>query len=167
MYKRLCPCYYRLMEMEIKKYGDNVLRQKTKKIKDPLAKDVQELILSMLETMREANGLGLAAPQVGKDLRICVIEEGGVTYILINPQITAKSRKRVVAEEGCLSFPGEFFQISRPEEVKVRYVDKTGVAKKIKADGLLGRALQHEIDHLDGILVIDRLKKAKSKQQQK
>lgn len=149
------------MELEIRKSGDPVLREKTKKIKDPLAKDVQELALSMLETMRGANGLGLAAPQVGKNLRLCVIEEGGETYVLINPQITAKSKTKVLMEEGCLSFPGEFFPISRPEEVKVRYIDEKGVAKKIKGSGLLGRALQHEIDHLDGILVIDRIKKSR------
>jgi len=149
------------MELEIRKYGDEVLRQKTKKIKDPLAKDVQELILSMLETMRSANGLGLAAPQIGKNLRLCVIEENNETYVLINPRITAKSKKRILAEEGCLSFPGEFFQISRPEEVQVRYIDEKGTARKIKTGGLLGRALQHEIDHLDGILIIDRIKKAR------
>ena len=154
------------MTLEIRKNGDEVLRQKTEKIKDPLSPEVQALILEMLETMRGANGLGLAAPQVGKSLRLCVIEEGGETFIL-NPQITAKSKTKIVMEEGCLSFPGEFFEINRPEEVKVRYIDEKGMAKKIKADGLLGRALQHEIDHLDGVLIIDRIKKSRKPKIQK
>jgi peptide deformylase len=149
------------MKMKIRTKEDKVLRQKNIKIKNPADKDIQSLISSMLETMRVENGVGLAAPQIGKNLRLCVIEEGGVTYVLINPKVTASSKKKVFMEEGCLSFPGEFFDISRPEEVKVRYIDEAGANKKVKANGLLGRALQHEIDHLDGILVIDRLKKSK------
>lgn len=149
------------MKLEIRKNGDPVLGKKTQKIKDPLDVKIQNLVASMLETMRSANGLGLAAPQIGESLRLCVIEENGVSYVLINPKITASSKKRILMEEGCLSFPGEFFQISRPEEVKVRYTDAKGNNIKLKADGLLARALQHEIDHLDGILIIDRIKKNK------
>lgn len=147
------------MKFNIRTKEDPVLREKNKKIKDPLDKEIQELVSSMLETMRESNGVGLAAPQVGKNLRLCVIEEGGETYILINPQITAFSKTKICEEEGCLSFPGEFFQITRSEEVKVRFVDENGISRKIKAGGLLGRAFQHEIDHLDGVLITDRLKK--------
>lgn len=154
------------MRFTIRENGDPILREKTKKIKDPLDKEIKSLIESMLETMRSANGVGLAAPQIGKNLRLCVIEEGGVTYVLINPQITAHSKTKIVAEEGCLSFPGEFFQISRPEEVKVRYIDENGASRKLKAYGLLGRALQHEIDHLDGILIVDRIKKSKKNKNQ-
>lgn len=150
-----------MTKLTIKTKENLVLRKKTEKVKDPLDKKIQLLISEMLETMRAANGLGLAAPQIGKSLRLCVIEESGKTYVFINPQITAKSKTRVLMEEGCLSFPGEFFQISRPEEVQVRYLDKQGAARKIKSDGMLARALQHEIDHLDGILVIDRLKKSR------
>lgn len=148
--------------MKIRTKEDKVLREKNAKIKDPLNKEVQSLVSSMLETMRSENGLGLAAPQVGKNIRLCVIEENGTTYVLINPKITTFSKNMVLMEEGCLSFPGEFFQISRPEEVKVRYLDEKGVSRKLKADGLLGRAVQHEIDHLDGVLIIDRLKKSKA-----
>lgn len=152
------------MNLKIHTKEDPILRKKNSKIKNPTDPKIQSLIASMLETMRANNGLGLAAPQVGKNLRICVIEENGDTLILINPQITAKSKNRVLMEEGCLSFPGEFFHILRPEEVKVRYLDEKGINKKLKSDGLLGRALQHEIDHLDGILITDRLKKSRKNQ---
>ncbi|EKE25007.1 MAG: hypothetical protein ACD_5C00331G0008 [uncultured bacterium] len=145
--------------MKIVKNPSPVLRKKTVKIKDPLAKDVQELISSMLETMYANNGVGLAATQVGSDLRLCVIETDGEQYVLINPQITSKSKNKVISEEGCLSFPGKYFPISRHSEVQVRYINEFGKADKVKGHGLLARALQHEIDHLDGILIIDRVSK--------
>lgn len=150
-----------MSKLDIHKFPDELLRKKTTKVKDPLAKEVQELIKNMFETMRAANGLGLAAPQVGSNLRICVIEEGGKEYILINPQITTRSKTTTVMEEGCLSFPKQFMLVKRPEEVKVRYLDKEGKQCKIKAHGLLARAFQHEIDHLEGILIIDKAKKSK------
>lgn len=147
--------------LKIIKYPDPILRKKTAKIKDPLAPEIRKLIPQMLEAMRNNNGMGLAAPQIGKSLRLCVIEEGGIVYVLINPKIHSTSRKKVTLEEGCLSFPGQFISISRAEKVKVRCLDESGKKVKIKAAGLLARALQHEIDHLDGILMIDRVKKAK------
>jgi peptide deformylase len=149
------------MKMKIRKNPDPALRQKTVKIKDPLAKDVQELILSMIETMYANNGVGLAATQVGSDLRLCVIETEGVQYVLINPQITAKSKTKIISEEGCLSFPGKFYPISRYEEVQVRYLDETGKPSKLKGRDLLARAIQHELDHLDGVLIIDKVKKTR------
>lgn len=152
--------------MKIRTKEDGVLREKNSKIKDPLDKEIQALIPRMLETMRAENGVGLAAPQIGKSLRLCVIEEGGTTYVLINPKITAFSKNKVMMEEGCLSFPGEFFQISRPEEVKVRYLDEKGASRKLKGAGLLGRAIQHELDHLDGVLIIDRAKKTRKTKKQ-
>lgn len=149
------------MKMQIRKNPDPALRIKTVKVKDPLAKNVQELILNMLETMYKNNGVGLAATQVGSDLRLCVIETDGMQYVLINPQITAKSKNKIISEEGCLSFPGKFFPIARHQEVQVRYVDEFGKAAKLKGRDLLARAIQHELDHLDGILIIDRAKKSK------
>ena len=137
-----------------------ILRQKTVKVKDPLDKKVQELIFNMLETMYSANGVGLAAPQVGSNLRLCVIETDGTQYVLINPQMTAKSKTKIVSEEGCLSVPGKYFPISRFSEVQVRYVDEFGKPAKIKGQGLLARALQHELDHLDGIIILDRISKS-------
>jgi len=151
------------MKLEIRKFPDPILSKKTAKIKDPLTPEIQDLILNMLATMREENGVGLAAPQIGQSLRICTILEDGVEYVLINPTITSKSKTKIVSEEGCLSFPGEFFLIPRHEKVQVRYLNRDGKEAKLKASGLLARALQHEIDHLDGILIIQRILKKKSK----
>ncbi|KKP96147.1 MAG: Peptide deformylase [Candidatus Moranbacteria bacterium GW2011_GWE1_36_7] len=151
------------MKLTILKNPNPLLRVKTVKIKNPLAKEVQEFVLNMIETMYANNGVGLAATQVGSNLRVCVIETEGVQYVLINPQITAKSKIKVISEEGCLSFPGKFFPISRHREVQVRYVDQNGKASKLKGRDLLSRAIQHELDHLDGVLIIDRVKKTKKK----
>lgn len=148
-----------MSKLTILKNPNPLLRKKTVKVKDPLAKDVQELISNMLETMYENNGVGLASTQVGSDQRLCVIEADGEQYVLINPQITSKSKNKVISEEGCLSFPGVYFPISRHSEVQVRYTDEFGKATKVKGHGLLARALQHELDHLDGVLIIDRVSK--------
>lgn len=147
----------------IRKYGDPILVQKTKKIVDPLSKEIQALIPVMFASMRAANGVGLAAPQIGQGLRICVIEEGGKEYVLINPKISTFSKEKIVMEEGCLSFPGEFFDIERPQALKVHFLNQDGKQVKMKANGLLARAIQHEIDHLDGILIIDRIKDKKKR----
>lgn len=147
------------MKLEIRKNGDPVLRLKTVKIKDPLSKEVQDLILNMIETMKANNGVGLASTQVGSNLRLCVIQPEDKCYVLINPKITSKSTKKVICEEGCLSFPGEFFPISRFAEVQVRYLDENGKTSKAKGKDLFARAIQHELDHLDGVLFIDRIKK--------
>jgi len=142
-------------------YPNPILLKKTKKIKNHLAPEIQKLIPQMIEVMKKSNGMGLAANQVGKFLRLCIIKEKeqNKIYILINPTITAFSRKKVVLQEGCLSFPQQFFSISRSEKIKVRFLDEQGEKVKIKAEGLLARAIQHEVDHLDGIVFIERLKK--------
>ena len=142
--------------MKIITYPNPILDTKAKKIKNPLDLDIQKLIKEMHKTMKKNNGIGLAAPQVGVSLRLCIIEHLEKFYILINPKITAHSRNKVVAEEGCLSFPEKFLPIKRFEEVKVRYLNEKGKPSKIKATGLLSRALQHELDHLDGIVFINR-----------
>lgn len=146
------------MNSSILKYPNPILQKKGQQIKDPLSTEIQKLIPKMFEIMKENNGMGLAAPQIGKSIRLCVIEEAGVRYVLINPKITSASLKKVVLEEGCLSFPGQFFPIRRPEKVKVRYLNEKGEKTKLKAEGILARAIQHELDHLDGILLIKRLK---------
>ncbi|MFC1756434.1 peptide deformylase [Patescibacteria group bacterium] len=146
-------------KLKIRKYPNKILKQKAAKIKDPMDPKIKKLIPQMIETMKENNGLGLAAPQIGESLRLCIIDEGGVLYVLINPKIKSKSKKQILLEEGCLSFPGKFLPIKRAEKVKVRYINEKGIKSKIKAEGLLARALQHEIDHLDGILMISRTKK--------
>ncbi len=145
--------------LPIIKYPSKILREKTAKLTDPLNPEIQKLIKDMIETLGTVKGLGLAAPQVGKPLRLCVAESEGKISVLINPQIKSRSRKKVVLEEGCLSFPGKFYPIARSEKVKVRYLDEIGKKRKIKAEGLLARTLQHEVDHLDGVLITDRVKK--------
>jgi len=117
----------------------------------------------MFEAMHHADGLGLAAPQIDIPLRLCVIEIEGKKMVFINPQLTSLSREKIIFEEGCLSLPGKFLPIERSEKVTVRYQDETGKECKLKANGLLAIALQHEVDHLDGILIIDRYKKQKIK----
>ncbi|MCX6766473.1 MAG: peptide deformylase [Candidatus Moranbacteria bacterium] len=145
------------------KYPNDFLRKKTREVKVEELKGpkIQRLILDMAKTMEVEKGVGLAAPQVGSDLRICTIAADDEVYVLINPKIKSSSRKKDIFEEGCLSFPGKFFPVERPINVKVQARDRGGKKVKIKADGLFARVLQHEIDHLDGILVIDRAVKGK------
>jgi len=147
--------------LKIIKYPNDLLRRKTREVKVEELKSpkVQRLVFDMAKTMEVEKGVGLAAPQVGSDLRICTIRVGEESYVLINPKIKSSSRKKDIFEEGCLSFPGEFFPVERPLKVKVQARDLEGKKFKIKADGLLARVLQHEIDHLEGILVIDRIAK--------
>lgn len=146
-------------DLKIIKYPDEFLRKKTKEVKDPKDPKISRLIFDMAKTMEVEKGIGLAAPQVGSDLRICVVKVDNTLYTLINPKIKSSSRKKEVYEEGCLSFPGKFFAVERPVKVKIRAIDENGKKIKIKAEGLLARVFQHEIDHLDGILIIDKAKK--------
>jgi peptide deformylase len=123
--------------------------------------DLLRLLDDMLETMYAAPGIGLAAPQVGVQKRAFVADLGGggepAPIYLINPEITWRSETTNVAEEGCLSLPKQFGDVSRFDQVRVRYLDREGAAREIAAEGLLARCLQHEIDHLDGILFVDHL----------
>lgn len=145
------------MILPIRVYPDEVLSQKAKEIQDPKAKEIQSLVFDMLETMEDnGNALGLAAPQVGFSVRLCIIKLEGKTHILINPKITSRSWKKEISEEGCLSFPGKFIPVKRHARVSVKALDKNGQAVTLKAEGILSRALQHEIDHLDGILFIEK-----------
>ena len=142
-----------------------VLHQKAKKIKQ-VDSAAQKLIDDLLESMRAAHGLGLAAPQIGIGLRAFVIEmpEGkdepnsGEQVILINPEIL-KSEGEQIGEEGCLSIPGYVGIVRRALKVSVKGLNRKGKEVRVKGEGLLARALQHEIDHLDGILYTDRLEK--------
>lgn len=141
---------------------NQVLHAPNATVKDPLAPDIQALLQDMVQAMRAADGIGLAAPQIGKNLRICVIEIDQNLSYFINPKISSSSAAKVLFEEGCLSLPGEFMQIERSEQVTVRYQDETGCARKLHARGLLAICLQHELDHLDGVLISDRYKKQKN-----
>jgi peptide deformylase len=122
---------------------------------------VRQLAADMFETMYKAPGIGLAAPQVGVSERLVVLDvaegEERRPMVLVNPEIVWKSGARSTAEEGCLSLPGQFADVTRPVAVKVRYLDAQGEAREFEAEGLLARCVQHEIDHLDGVLFVDHL----------
>ena len=122
---------------------------------------VRALLPRMFATMYRAPGIGLAAPQIGEGLRIAVVdlapENVRAPIALINPQVVAASDELATREEGCLSLPGQFADVTRPAQVRVRYLDETGAKREIDADGLLAACLQHEIDHLDGVLFVDHL----------
>lgn len=145
--------------MKIITYPNEILKKKAKKIKDPLDAEIQKLIKKMIETLQTAEGAGLAAPQIGKSIRLCIIRYEEVTRVLINPQITSYSKAAILREEGCLSFPGKFIPIKRAEKIKVRYTDEKENKIKTKAEGILARIIQHEVDHLNGVLFIERAKK--------
>jgi len=144
-------------------YPDSRLQAKCKKISQ-LDGRLQKLVDDMIETMRAAHGVGLAAPQVGVPLRLFVAElaedyespHAGRTFVLYNPEIV-KASGEYEPEEGCLSIPGWVANVKRAEAVTVKGRDRHGKEVRVKADGLLGQAFQHEIDHLDGVLFIDRV----------
>jgi peptide deformylase len=136
--------------------GHPVLRQKARKVSQ-IDKSIQRLIDDMIETMRAAPGVGLAAPQVGIPLRLAVIEVDDKITVIINPEII-KTIGDQELDEGCLSVPGFWGQVNRAEKVSVKALDRSGKEQRIRdAEGLFAQALQHEIDHLDGHLYIDRM----------
>jgi len=137
-------------------YPDEVLKTPGSKISPREREEMRELALRMTETMYHEHGVGLAAQQIGKALRICVIDVDGTLHTLINPKITSFSKDMHTDEEGCLSIPKKFFPLTRHWKVTVRYEDLDGNTKKLRASGLLARAVQHELDHLQGIVVLDR-----------
>lgn len=138
----------------IREYGDEVLRKKSRTVKT-FNKRLHTLISDMLETMTDANGVGLAAPQVGILKRVIVIDVGEGPVVLINPEIV-ESEGETVKPEGCLSIPGVLGEVPRPRRVKVKAQDKWGAPFEIEGEELLARALCHEIDHLEGILFVDK-----------
>lgn len=146
--------------LEIKKYPDTVLTERAISV-DSLDERHQRLIDDMIETMYAAPGIGLAAPQVGVSERIIVIDiskvdEESSLIVLINPEIVLKEGL-IESEEGCLSVPGITLSIERAERVIVRGLDRFGKPVEVGGQGLLSRALQHEIDHLNGILILNRI----------
>ena len=133
--------------------GVPVLRQKAKKVSQ-FDRNLQKLVEDMVETMRAAPGVGLAAPQIGVPLRVAVIEIEKRLTVLVNPEIVKKSGEEEL-DEGCLSVPGYWGRIKRAQSVVVKGRDQFGKAIRIKGEGLFGQALQHETDHLNGTLYID------------
>ena len=142
--------------MNITHIGDAVLTQKTSDVIGATDKEVQTLIDTMFDIMRKEKGVGLAAPQVNISKRIAVIETDGEQFTLINPTITHQSDELVLFTEGCLSVPGRELPIIRHKKVTVQYLDREGVSCILKAREFLAIVCQHEIDHLDGILMTDR-----------
>ena len=165
----------KFVKLKIRNYGDPVLRQKGARIENVTA-EIKALVADMFDTMREARGVGLAAQQVGHALQLALIDVRGIKdrpstmevdgqsvdpekhmpLVLINPQITLLGEK-VTGPEGCLSFPEIFGDITRPAEVEVTAVTDEGKTVAFRAGGLLAKAVQHEFDHLQGILFIDRM----------
>ncbi len=150
--------------LEIHYLGDRVLRQPAKRI-SRVDDEIRALIRNMLQTMYSADGIGLAAPQVAVQKQLIVVDcepDDATTppLILINPVIQRASRDVCMAQEGCLSIPGVYLDVQRPEVIEVSYKDEQGRPQKLMASGLLSRAIQHEMDHLHGVLFVDRVDNA-------
>jgi peptide deformylase len=148
-----------MRELTIERWGSPVLREPAREVAK-VDEELHELVHAMFATMYEAEGQGLAAPQVGVSRRIAIVDvppRRGPSYVLINPRVVTASPERARGVEGCLSLPGVNAVVARPAAVVVEALDQEGAPLLIKADGELARCLQHEIDHLDGMLYIDRL----------
>ena len=153
------------MQRQLRFLGDPVLRTKAEPV-EQLTEDVRTLIADMFDTMYAEDGVGLAAPQIGIGQRIIVVDprdESVAPFALVNPEVTAASPELDRGEEGCLSLPGLKEIVERPARVTVTGVSRDGEPITIDADGLLARILQHEVDHVDGILFIDRVSPLKRK----
>ena len=132
-----------------------MLRKKAKAVKR-VTPEITQLIADMAETMYAAPGVGLAAPQVGRNLRVIIVDIGQGLLEMVNPKLISKEGNEI-GEEGCLSVPGVCGYVERSFKIKVKGLGKSGEQKEIDADGFLARAIQHEMDHLEGILFIDKL----------
>jgi peptide deformylase len=143
---------------------DPFLRQVSHNV-ERVDNEIRKLMDDMLETMYEAPGIGLAAIQIGVPKRVIVIdlskEDEKKPMYFVNPEIVVKSKNSSSYEEGCLSVPGQFAEIDRPDKCHINYLDYNGQKKELKAEGLLATCIQHEMDHLEGILFIDHLSKLK------
>ena len=145
------------MIYEIKTYGDFALRGENKNI-EKVDDSIKEILNSMVETMRNINGVGLAAPQVGINLKMFVMEaEEGIIRKIINPELTQYSEIQIDHEEGCLSVPGIYKKVKRPESISVKYLNENGERIEEELDESWARVFQHENDHLDGILFVDKI----------
>lgn len=149
------------LKMVIVKEPEKILREKLKEVRE-ITPQIKALISDMRKMVIEARGVGLAANQVGQDMQVFVIdkklaEENGVPDAYINPEITERSREQVELEEGCLSIPDYWAQVNRAKKIKLKALDENGKKIKIKARGFLARVLQHEYDHLQGVLIKDRI----------
>ncbi len=146
---------------DIVKLPDPVLRKQAQPL-ERVDDEVRQLAADMLETMYEAPGIGLAAPQVAVSRRLIVIDtaredEPKAPFVMVNPEIVSRGGEPRLHEEGCLSIPDIYAEIERPGECRVRYIDQEGAVQEMDCEGLMSTVVQHEIDHLDGVLFIDHL----------
>ena len=147
--------------LELHYLGDRVLRKATKRVAK-VDDSIRDLAHKMLQTMYSEDGIGLAAPQVGIHKQILVVdtdpeEASNQPLVLINPKIIRESKQMACGQEGCLSIPGVFLDVIRPAAVEVSFKDENGRPQKIKASDLLARVIQHEMDHLNGVMFVDRV----------
>ena len=147
--------------LEIHYLGDRVLRQPAKRIAK-VDDSIRQLVKDMLQTMYSADGIGLAAPQVGVNKQLIVIDcepdkPENPPLVLINPKITRYSSQTCNSDEGCLSIPGVYLEVNRPEAIEVSFKDEQGKPRKLQTTGLLARVIQHEMDHLNGVMFVDRV----------
>lgn len=166
------------MPLPIVHFNDPVLRKKGAKVA-AFDAALRRLADEMIATMHAANGIGLAAQQIGRELQLCVVDlrpaeadfawefdgarpplELFMPLVIVNPEVTVRPEPATVYEEGCLSFPDIRADVVRPDEVMVRFHDAAGVPHVLRCNGLLGRCIQHEVDHLNGVLFIDRMDEA-------
>ena len=144
-----------MSSLKLIKEPNPILQQKTKKITE-ITPEIKQLILDMGQTMKDNKGVGLAANQVSQSIRLCLISTEKGPMALINPQITWKSLRKDIEEEGCLSCPGIWGWVKRAKIIYVKALNQEGKSIKFRAEGLFARVIQHEIDHLNGILIIDK-----------
>jgi peptide deformylase len=152
----------KLLRLHILPGDEKILRGSNSDITFPLSAEIKKLVEDMKLNVRKAPGIGLAAPQIGKNLNLAVInleEFGTPVFPLFNPKVLSRSIKKTDMQEGCLSIPNLFGQVKRPARVEVEAFNEQGKRIVLRAQGLLAKVLQHEIDHLHGVLIIDKFKK--------
>jgi peptide deformylase len=150
------------MILPILTYPDKILRKPTEPMVFPLSREAKKLIQDMIDTVRGNRGIGLAAPQIGKSFKLVVVnlEKSGMPlFVLSNPKVVSKGFQKIAIEEGCLSIPGVFGMVRRPKRVKVEAQNLSGEKITFTDDGWVSRVTQHEIDHINGKLIIDHIKK--------
>lgn len=150
-----------MAERPIVIYGDPVLREVSEEV-DPLDQDTKDLVSTLMDTLRKAKGLGLASNQIGVAKRVFIVDLSAVDInetlrVFVNPEIVEASGEPVEMEEGCLSFPDLYLKVTRPSKVRVRAYDLEGNQFEVAAEGMAARAIQHEYDHLEGKLFVDRV----------
>jgi len=151
--------YYVIMTLDITTHPNDILRAKNEEISSEILKTdkFKQLVLDMVETMHKKDGIGLAAPQIGKNLQICVINTENGDLVLINPKIKKKGFGTDIEEEGCLSIPGVYGTVKRSKKISVNAIAPDGSKINFIAKGLFARVIQHEVDHLNGVLFIDKV----------